>query len=162
MTSWQRKAVALSAAFWWGTTGTNSCFRWGTRTTRTGSGNGLSFRRWATTKCYNKTLGWYNTDFHLSPSCFGTDMIQKCTQWSQMRVHRLKFGQVFAKFQCASFLVQKILQTRKRCIKCWNIIKNRKTNIYFEIVHLSDINQFNFACFNVDQYKIYYVWYSIN
>ena len=44
------------------------------------------------------------TDFHLSPGCFGTDIIQKCTKWSQIGVHGLKSGQIFAKFQCASFL----------------------------------------------------------
>ena len=44
-------------------------------------------------------------DFSLSPGCFGTDIIQKCTKWCQMGVHGLKLGQIFAKFRCESFLV---------------------------------------------------------
>ena len=35
-------------------------------------------------------------------SCYGTNIVQKCTKWSQMRVHRLISGQIFAKFQCVS------------------------------------------------------------
>ncbi len=42
----------------------------------------------------------------LSVGCFGTDIIQKCTKWSQIGVHGLKIGQIFAKFQCASFLIR--------------------------------------------------------
>ena len=49
-----------------------------------------------------------NADFKLSPGCFGTDIIQKCTKWSQMGVHGLPIGQILAKFQCACFLVRKI------------------------------------------------------
>ena len=42
------------------------------------------------------------SDFNLSGGCFGNDIIQKCTKWSQIGVHGLIIGQVFAKFQCAS------------------------------------------------------------
>ena len=31
----------------------------------------------------------YNIDFSLSGGCFGTDIIQKCTKWSQIGVHGL-------------------------------------------------------------------------
>ena len=47
------------------------------------------------------------SDFKLSPGCFGTDIIQKCTKWSQIGVHRLKIWQIFAKFQCVSFSIRK-------------------------------------------------------
>ena len=30
-----------------------------------------------------------NTDFNLSPGCFGTDIIQQCTKWSNIGVHGL-------------------------------------------------------------------------
>jgi hypothetical protein len=30
------------------------------------------------------------SDFNLSVGCFGTDIIQKCTKWSQIGVHGLK------------------------------------------------------------------------
>ncbi len=55
-------------------------------------------------------------DFNLSPGCFGTDIIQKCTKWSQIGVHGLKIGQIFAKFQCASFLVRKNPETKQNKI----------------------------------------------
>ena len=46
-------------------------------------------------------------DFSLSPGCFGTDIIQNCTKWSNIGVHGLKIWPIFAKFQCASFLIRK-------------------------------------------------------
>ena len=44
-----------------------------------------------------------HADFNLSGGRFGTDIIQKCPKWSQIGVHGLIFGQIFAKFQRASF-----------------------------------------------------------
>ena len=52
--------------------------------------------------CYN------STDFSLSVGCFSTDIIQKYTKWSQIGVHALKIGQIFAKFQCTSFSITNI------------------------------------------------------
>ena len=49
-------------------------------------------------------------DFSLSVGCFGTDIIQKCTKWYQIGVYGLNIGQIFAKFQCASFLIRKMLK----------------------------------------------------
>ena len=48
-----------------------------------------------------------NSDFNLSGGCFGTDIIQNCTKWSNIGVHGLSFGPIFAKFHCASFLLRK-------------------------------------------------------
>ena len=48
-----------------------------------------------------------NTDFSLSPGCFGTNIIQNCTKWSNIGVHGLKIGPIEAEFQGASFLIQK-------------------------------------------------------
>ena len=45
------------------------------------------------------------SDFHLSGGCFGTDIIQKCTKRFQIGVHGLTIWPIFAKFQCASFLI---------------------------------------------------------
>ena len=47
------------------------------------------------------------SDFNISGGCFGTDIIPKCTKWSQIGVHGLIIGQIFAKFKCASFLIRK-------------------------------------------------------
>ena len=44
----------------------------------------------------------YFSDFNLSGDCSGTDIIQECTKWFQMRVHGLEIGQIFAKCQRAS------------------------------------------------------------
>ena len=61
-------------------------------------------------------------DFNLSVGCFGTDIIQKCTKWSQIGVHGLKIWPIFAKFQCASFLIRKNVEKwqygRKKTQKC--------------------------------------------
>ena len=69
----------------------------------------------------------YNfTDFNLSGGCFGTDIIQKCTKWSQIGVHGLKICQIFAKFQCASFPIRKN-------VKKWKYgRKKRKTVVFRE------------------------------
>ena len=50
------------------------------------------------------------TNFNLSGGCFGTDIIQKYTKWSQLGIHGLLFGPIFAKFQCVSFLLKKMLK----------------------------------------------------
>ena len=50
-------------------------------------------------------------DFNLSAGCFGIDIIPKWTKWSQMGVHGLRIGQIFAKIQCTSFWVR--TDTRK-------------------------------------------------
>ena len=42
----------------------------------------------------------------LKPGLFWYGIIQKCTKWSQIGVHGLKIGQIFAKLQCASFLIR--------------------------------------------------------
>ena len=47
------------------------------------------------------------TDFNLSEGFFSTDIIPKCMKWYQIGVHGLKIGQIFAKFQCVSFLIRK-------------------------------------------------------
>ena len=51
----------------------------------------------------------------LKPGLFWYSPIQKCTKWFQMAVHGLKFWQILAKLQCASFLVRKIPEERKTC-----------------------------------------------
>ena len=57
------------------------------------------------TKVFKNNNITYLSDFSLSGDCFGTDIIQKCTKWFQIGVHGLKIGQIFAKFQCVSFLI---------------------------------------------------------
>ena len=71
------------------------------------------------------------TDFSLSGGCFGTD-IQKCTKWSQIGVHGLKVGQIFAKFQCAFFWFEKggnMIIWVKQMQKC-NFSSNRSLRSY--------------------------------
>ena len=43
----------------------------------------------------------------LKHGLFWYGLIQKCTKWCQIGVHGLKIGQIFAKFQCASFFDSK-------------------------------------------------------
>ena len=44
-------------------------------------------------------------DFNLSGRCCGTDIIHKCSRWSQIGVHRLMVGQIFPTFQCMFFVL---------------------------------------------------------
>ena len=46
-------------------------------------------------------------DFNLGRGCFGTDIIRNCTKLSNIKIHELIFGPIFAKFDCASFSIQK-------------------------------------------------------
>ena len=46
-------------------------------------------------------------DFNLSGGCFGTEIIQNYTKWSNIGVHGLSFGPIEAEFQGASFLIRK-------------------------------------------------------
>ena len=46
-------------------------------------------------------------DFNLSGGCFGTEIIQNATKWSNIGVHGLSIGPIEAEFQGASFLIQK-------------------------------------------------------
>ena len=48
-----------------------------------------------------------NSDFSLSPGCFGTEIIKNGTKWSNIGVHGLSFGPIEAEFQGVSFLIQK-------------------------------------------------------
>ena len=63
-------------------------------------------------------------DFNLSGGCFGTDIIQNCTKWSNIGVHGLSFGPIFAKFQCASFLLRKSDEK-------WPYGQNKHKNVVF-------------------------------
>ena len=45
-------------------------------------------------------------DFNLRGGCFGTEIIQRCTKWSQIEVHGLKIWPIFAKVKCAPFSVR--------------------------------------------------------
>ena len=65
--------------------------------------------------------GIHLTDFNLSGDCFGTDIIQNCTKWSNMEVHGRSFGPIFAKFHCASFLFQKVGKDDKMVQKNTNM-----------------------------------------
>ena len=87
---------------------------------------------WLDSRCPHSnvySLIWWNlrylADFNLSGGCFGIDIIQKCTKWFQIGVHGLEIGQIFAKFQCASFLVRnythKIQQTSNILKYNWNM-----------------------------------------
>ena len=67
---------------------------------------------------------WQFSDFNLSGGCFGTDIIQKCTKWSQIGVHGLKIWPIFAKFQCASFLIRKNLEK-------WQYGRKKHKNVVF-------------------------------
>ena len=49
-------------------------------------------------------------------------IIQKCTKWSYIGVHGLKIGQIFAKVQCASFLIRNILKND-------NMVEGNETNV---------------------------------
>ena len=64
------------------------------------------------------------SDFNLSVGCFGTDIIQKCTKWSQIGVHGLKIWPIFAKFQCASFLIPKNQEK-------WEYDRKKHKNVVF-------------------------------
>ena len=44
--------------------------------------------------------------FSLSGGCFGTDIIQSCTKWSNMGVRGLSYGPFVATLRCASFLIR--------------------------------------------------------
>ena len=48
----------------------------------------------------------------LKRGLFGYGIIPKCTKWSHIGVHGLKFGRIFAKFQCAFFLIRKNVEKR--------------------------------------------------
>ena len=72
-------------------------------------------------------------DINLSEGCFGTEIAQKYTEWSQMGAHRLKIGQIFAKIQCAHFGFEQIRQKRKYCSKYWNRITSCKQIVYSEM-----------------------------
>ena len=52
------------------------------------------------------------TEFPSSGGCFGTDIIRGCFKWCQMGVHRLLFGQIFAKIQYVSF--EKLAKSQER------------------------------------------------
>ena len=80
-------------------------------------------------KCSNVTSN--HTDFYLSPGCFGTDIIQKCTKWSQIGIHGLKIRQIFSKCACVSFLVQK----KPKRLKNVSIV----TNWYILMFNIFDI-----------------------
>ena len=47
------------------------------------------------------------SDFNLSGGCFGTEIIQNCTKWSNIEVHGLRLGPIEAEFQGASSSIQK-------------------------------------------------------
>jgi hypothetical protein len=64
------------------------------------------------------------SDFNLSGGCFGTDIIQKCTKWSQVGVHGLKIWPIFAKFQCASFSIRKNVEK-------WQYGRTKHKNVVF-------------------------------
>ena len=55
--------------------------------------------------------GIHLTGFSLSGGCFGIDVIQNCTKWSNMGVHGLSYGPFGAKLRCASFLIRKNQET---------------------------------------------------
>ena len=63
--------------------------------------------RCETISCIFGQCRYQNTDFSLSGGCFGTDIIKNCTKLSNIGVHGLIFWPIFAKFQCASFLIRK-------------------------------------------------------
>ena len=84
------------------------------------------------------------TDSNLSPGCFGTDIIQTWTKWSQMRFHGL-----FAKFQYASFLVR---TNQEKTQEMLNILKYKWNSLPNDILRFSNIfyiNQSKFAGFNI-------------
>ena len=74
------------------------------------------------------------TDFNLSGGCFGTDVIQNHTKWSNIGDHGLIFGPIFAKFQCAFF-------NSKKCGKWQYGQKKHKHFVFrekiFEKLHAS-------------------------
>ena len=94
------------------------------------------------------------SDFNLSGGCFGTDIIQKCTKWSQIGAHGLKIWPIFAKFECVSFLIrenvekwqygrnklEKIVVRENKSLRSYTghtkVIKNK--NIY--MIYLNWIN----------------------
>ena len=49
----------------------------------------------------------HSSDFNLSGGCFGTEIIKKCTKWSNIGVHGLRLGPIEAEFQGASFSIRK-------------------------------------------------------
>ena len=55
-------------------------------------------------------------DFSLSGGCFGTDIIQNCTKWSNMGLHGLSYGPFVAKLRCASSLNSK----KSRTMTIWS------------------------------------------
>ena len=69
----------------------------------------------------------------LKRGCSGTDIIQKCTKWSQIGVHGLRIGQISAKFQCAYFLIQ---QNVKK-YKCGSTIRE---NVMFRQKHFEKLH----------------------
>jgi len=49
----------------------------------------------------------------LKRELFWYGIIKKCTNFSQIESHGLKIGQIFAKFQCASFLIRNNVEKLK-------------------------------------------------
>ena len=74
--------------------------------------------------------GDLTSGFNLSGGCFGTDIVQKWTKWSQIGLHGLKFGQIFAKCQCALFLLRQMHKKLKHIFRNSNIIKCHKKQLY--------------------------------
>ena len=58
-------------------------------------------------KCY--------TGFSLNGGCFGTDIIQIFTKWSNVGVHGLSYGPFVTKLHCASFLIRKHQENWQYC-----------------------------------------------
>jgi hypothetical protein len=97
--------------------------------------------------------GWQGeinlSDFNLSGGCFGTDIIQNCTKWSQIGVHGLKIGQIFPKlsdfFWKNDNMVEKkskmLFFVKKICEKLHGLYQNWKTPfILYNLIHFNKIN----------------------
>ena len=69
-------------------------------------------------------------DFILNGGCFGTDIIQNCTKWSNIGVHGLSYGPFVAKLRCASFLFQKNEEKWQYGPKKHKIVDFREKNLW--------------------------------
>ena len=109
--------------------------------------------------------------FSLGGRCFVTDVIQQCTKWCQMGVHKLIFGQMFAIFQCESSLIRKcsikshsgqkgtqiivfLTKTIRQTVRCLSKIGNSKAAICSDVIHC------NFIICNRIQSNLYIINYS--
>ena len=107
-----------------------------------------------------------SADFKFSGGCFGTDIIQKCTKWFQIGVHRLICWPIFTKFTFAFFLMRTNMEKRQygrkknTCSVSWKnrlqatrLIPKLEKNMFSDISYLNSISSIIYDEFNLKYVK---------